>query len=114
MTHHPRHRFGLYLQHCFRYIVRYTSQECPLTRPTRTSPRQTREERQQKVRENRLRRVAERRGLILQKSRRRDHRALDYGQFWLIDARQNFLVFPSGDGAEVGASLDEVEEWLNG
>jgi hypothetical protein len=34
---------------------------------------------EQKVRENRLRRVAERRGYRLTKSRRRDPEALDYG-----------------------------------
>jgi hypothetical protein len=40
----------------------------------------------EKVRENRLRRMAARQGLQLLKSRRRDPRALDYGTYWLVDA----------------------------
>jgi hypothetical protein len=61
-----------------------------------------------KVRENRLRRMAERQGLVLQKSRRRDPRALDYGVYRLIDVRRNVNVEPGGEGM----SLDEVEAWL--
>ena len=38
-----------------------------------------------KIRENRLRRMAERQGVKLQKSRRRDPHALDYGTYRLID-----------------------------
>ena len=52
-----------------------------------------------KVRENRLRRIAERRGLALSKSRRRDPRATDYGTYSLGDQR-----YPD---------LDAVEEALN-
>lgn len=37
-----------------------------------------------KVRENRVRRMAERQGLILEKSRRRDPKAKDYGMFRLL------------------------------
>ena len=37
-----------------------------------------------KIRENRLRRMAERQGLRLVKSRRRDPLALDYGRYWLL------------------------------
>ena len=62
-----------------------------------------------KVRENRLRRMAERQGLVLQKSRRRDPNALDFGGYWLIDAQMNVLV--AGD--EWGWDLDDIEEWLN-
>lgn len=63
----------------------------------------------EKVRENRLRRMAERQGLKLQKSRRRDPRALDYGKYWLFDVRNsNDLVV----GGEWGTSLDEIEEAL--
>lgn len=62
----------------------------------------------EKVRENRLRRAASRQGLGLQKSRRRDPRALDYGGYWLFDISTNGLVA----GGEWGMSLDEVEEWL--
>ncbi len=62
----------------------------------------------EKVRENRLRRMAERRQLALRKSRRRDPKAFDYGRYWLIDSNTNGLV--AGD--QTGMSLDEVEHWL--
>ena len=62
---------------------------------------------QEKVRENRLRRVLDRRGLGLRKSRRRDPEALDYGNYWIIDPILNCLV----DGGEWGMSLDDVEAW---
>jgi hypothetical protein len=61
-----------------------------------------------KVRENRARRVAERRGLRLHKSRRRDPLALDFALWRVLDA----------DGAPVagfppeGADLDALEKFL--
>jgi hypothetical protein len=65
----------------------------------------------EKVRENRLRRMAQRQGLRLLKSRRRDPNARDYGGFALIK--------PDGNSAEHGfdpwpysATLDEIEEVL--
>jgi hypothetical protein len=61
-----------------------------------------------KVRENRLRRMAARQGLELRKSRRRDPRALDYGRYWLVIASINGLAL----GGEWGVSLDEVEDYL--
>jgi hypothetical protein len=60
----------------------------------------------EKVRENRLRRMAERQGLLLRKSRRRDPRALDYGTYMLIDLHTNALV--SGERLTLG----EAEAWL--
>jgi len=62
----------------------------------------------EKVRENRLRRMADRQGIALRKSRRRDPRALDYGVYWLIDIRRNMHLDPRGDGM----TLDEVEDYL--
>ena len=59
----------------------------------------------EKVREIRLRRMAERQGLTLSRSRRRDPRALDYGKYWLRKGDQ--LVT-----AEEGISMDEVEAYL--
>lgn len=59
----------------------------------------------EKVRENRLRRMAERQGLTLTRSRRRDPRALDFGKYWLHRGDQ--LVT-----AEDGISMDEVEAYL--
>ena len=61
----------------------------------------------EKVRENKLRRMAARRGLILKKSRRRDPQAFDYGAYWIIDAHMNALLSES-----FGLDLDGVEEWL--
>lgn len=58
---------------------------------------------QTKVRENRLRTTAERRGLRLVKSRRRDPQALDYGTYWLEDASEYRVA--AGD-------LDAIEAWL--
>lgn len=57
-----------------------------------------------KVRENRIRRVAERRGLAMTKTRRRDPRAVDYGHYYL-----------ACDGLQIldAASLDEVEQFLD-
>ena len=63
-----------------------------------------------KVRENRLRRMADRQGLRLIKSRRRDPKALDHGGFWLVDPELDVLV--AGD--EFGMELDAVEAYLNG
>jgi hypothetical protein len=62
----------------------------------------------EKIRENLLRRMAARQGLMLTKSRRRDPRALDFGSYWLNDPRLGATVF----GDEWGASLDEVEKFL--
>ena len=59
----------------------------------------------EKVRENRLRRMASRQGLQLMKSRRRDPRALDYGTYWLVDA----------SGVEVArGNVDAIEARLTG
>lgn len=72
-----------------------------------------------KVRENRLRRAAQRQGLILVKSRRRDPRALDYGLYVLVDdtkgnrmpgAQAPISAFAKGDGV----TLDEIEKELRG
>jgi len=62
----------------------------------------------EKVRENRLRRMANRQGLALQKSRRRDPYALEYGNYWLVNPQVNAVIA----GGKVGVSLDDVEEWL--
>lgn len=64
-----------------------------------------------KVRENRLRRMAERQGLKLVKSRRRDPRALGYGGFMLVDTATNSAVSGEIDSAQ-SLELDEVEAYL--
>jgi hypothetical protein len=58
-----------------------------------------------RAREVRLRRAAERQGLSLHKSRRRDKLALDYGTYMLRDGRGLDLL-------DSNASLDDVEEYL--
>ena len=68
---------------------------------------------QQKVRENRLRRAAERQGLRLEKSRRRDPRATDYGTYMLID-QETGGVAAYGLQSGYGLTLDDIEQQLLG
>ena len=72
-----------------------------------------------KVHENRLRRMAERQGLLLVKSRRRDPLALDYGLYVLVSDTKGNRVGRYGGQAAVsafatgdGLTLDEVEAQL--
>ncbi len=65
-----------------------------------------------KVRENRLRRMATRQGLALQKSRRRDPRARDFGTYMLVDPDTNAVVAAGPDGHGYGLTLDDIEAWL--
>lgn len=60
-----------------------------------------------KLRENRLRRVAARRGLVLRKNRRRDPGALDYGMYCLTAVQADAEVCSSCD-------LDVIERFLAG
>jgi hypothetical protein len=62
-----------------------------------------------KVHENRLRRMAARQGLTLQKSRLRDPRAIGYGTYQLTDG-SNLVAWGSQSG--YGLTLDEVEKYL--
>lgn len=64
-----------------------------------------------KVRENRLRRMADRQGLVLRKSGRRDQRALDYGKYALVDASRNVIVAGAASG-RFDFTLEDVEEYL--
>ncbi len=66
----------------------------------------------EKVRENRLRRMAERQGLALRKSPRPDPRALDFGTYMLVDAHNTVVV--GGPDGRFGLSLDEVQAALSG
>lgn len=66
-----------------------------------------------KIRENRLRRMAQRQGLQLIKSKRRDPNALSYGTYGLIDTRTNGLVLGNGEVFDgYGCDLDEIEAYL--
>jgi hypothetical protein len=65
-----------------------------------------------KVTENRIRRMAERQGLTLLKSRRRDPRAIDFNGFMLTDAATNIVVI-GADSFAYSCELDEIERFLN-
>ena len=67
-----------------------------------------------KVRENRLRRKADRMGHRLVKSRRRDPDALEYGLYALIDHLYGGTPHPhhAVTGSPFSLTLDEVEDWL--
>ena len=64
-----------------------------------------------KIFEARLRRAAKRQGLYLQKVRRRDPRARDYGTYYLLDERGNPAVH---DGQGGGIYLLNIEQALFG
>ena len=79
----------------------------PLNKPT-PKPITTQDE---KVQENRVRRMAERQGLKLVKSRRRDPRALGFGKYMLVDAHTNAVVAGEIDSSKA-LDLDQVETYL--
>lgn len=64
----------------------------------------------EKVRENKLRRMADRRGLRLWKSRTRDTGAIEYGRYHITQS--NMVIFGIGN-QQFEATLDQVEEFLN-
>jgi hypothetical protein len=66
----------------------------------------------EKVRENRLRRMAERQGYALVKSRRRDPRAIDYGCWMIINPYSNTVAAGTAGTGRPNFSLDDVEAWL--
>jgi hypothetical protein len=66
-----------------------------------------------KIRENRLRRAAERQGLALSKSRRRDPNALDFGCYVLVNPMLNAIVFGAASG-RYDQTLDDIEAYLEG
>jgi hypothetical protein len=63
----------------------------------------------EKVRENRLRRMAERQGVRLVKSRRRDPRAVGFGRYQLDDGTAPLTV-----DAAYCLTMDDVERRLLG
>ena len=68
--------------------------------------------RRAQVRENRLRRMAERQGLRLVKSRRRDPRAIEYGTYMLVNAEINGVVAGTAGTGRPSFTLDDVENYL--
>jgi hypothetical protein len=62
----------------------------------------------EKVRENRLRRMARRQGFALRKSRTRDPYAISFGRYWLVDVELNAAMV----GDQWGVDLDAIEAFL--
>jgi hypothetical protein len=67
---------------------------------------------EEKVKENRIRRTADRRGFRLLKSRARDQRAIGYGGFMLVDKFTNAVVLGANPYA-YAATIDDVESFLD-
>lgn len=64
-----------------------------------------------KVRENRIRRIAERRGYLIQKSRRRDPYAHDFGGYMIVEPVRN-MVIAGGTPNAYSLTLEDVEEFF--
>jgi hypothetical protein len=68
-----------------------------------------------KVRENRLRRMASRQGLVLEKSPRRDRLALDFGLWRVGRKAARGIVWEKGPRPGIyPATIDEIERRLTG
>jgi hypothetical protein len=67
-----------------------------------------------KVRENRLRRAAERQGFKLHKSRRRDPQQWAYGGYWLTNAANGDVIrlWNTEGLPNFGVTLDVIETFL--
>ena len=65
----------------------------------------------EKLRENRLRRMAHRQGLAVKKSRSRDPYALGFGCYFIVNTIGNYIV-AGCDGGRPTYTLDDVERWL--
>lgn len=65
-----------------------------------------------KIRENRLRRKADRMGLRLMKSPRRDPDAIDYGMYALVTHDVGGTIHPEGPISPYALDLNEVEEMM--
>jgi hypothetical protein len=64
------------------------------------------------LRENRVRRLAERRSLRLLRSRRRDPRAPDYGRYMVRDANTRIIVAGTTSTGSALWTLKDVEAYL--
>ena len=68
----------------------------------------------EELREIRVRRMAERRSLRLQRSRRRDPSAPEYGRYMLRDVNTRVAVAGTTSTGEPMWTLDDVEAYLAG
>jgi hypothetical protein len=64
---------------------------------------------QERAHEDRVRRLAKQKRLILKKARRRNPDASDYGRYWLIEPSANGII----EGGQNGGSLGEIEAALS-
>lgn len=67
---------------------------------------------EQKAHENLLRRKAERQGLRLEKTRRKDPDATDYGKWRIIDLTTGEAATIAGRQGKYDLTLEQVEAWL--
>ena len=65
-----------------------------------------------KAREARLRAKAQRQGLALAKSRRRDQRSIDFGMYMIVDPQTNGVVTGTYGNGHHNMRLDEIVELL--
>ena len=71
-------------------------------------------DRETKVFEDRLRRLADRRGLILSKSRAREPGSLTYGGYHLVNQETGGIEFGYGNaGRNYAATLEDIEQYLS-
>ena len=83
--------------------------------PLRKTPPQTALASTGKVRENRLRRMALRQGLVLEKSPRRDRLAFDFGLWRIGRKAARGIVWEKGPRPGIyPATIDEIERRLTG
>jgi hypothetical protein len=68
----------------------------------------------QELEEDRVRRLAERRGLRLHRSRSRDPQAYDYGRYMLRDANTRVIVAGTTNTGRAVWTLGDVETFLTG
>jgi hypothetical protein len=68
----------------------------------------------EKLSENRVRRLAERRGLRIARSRARDPRAFDYGRYMLKDVNTRVIVAGASSIGRALWTLEDVESYLAG
>ena len=65
-----------------------------------------------KTEENRLRRIADRQGLKLRKSPRRDARAVDFGLYLLADVETGGAIHPHGPISPYNLTPEDVVDSL--
>ena len=66
----------------------------------------------ERTRETRLRRMAKRQDLEIQKSHSRDPRAIGYGCWMIVDPYTNAVVAGVGGTGRPEFTLDDIERWL--